>query len=312
MNTDTPTPETNALIATDQHHLEDDQFMPASTYWRMCDLARKLERERDQWQMNALLKLAVKQLACMWCGELVHAPTGYEPGTPLNEEQRAQAHQQHVATCPAHPIRDVERERDGLQRAYDTAIRQMNQAIAKAEWLRTDAIAKLERERDDALKQLAAGRELANRLAEVIQGVMIKERDLPVTSCRGFLDFDQAILALTAWKSDEGRAISPGVRQFSTTHNTMKNKAAQQLGRLGGKVTSKAKSAAVRENGKKGGRPPKTATAMLIRNARGGWSLCWWKGDVIPSKTFITQEQAREFAVSKNWGVKRLPECDEV
>lgn len=118
--------------------------------------------------------------------------------------------------------------------------------------------------------------------------------------------------ALTAWKSDEGRAISPGVRQFSTTHNTMKNKAAQQLGRLGGKVTSKAKSAAVRENGKKGGRPPKTATAMLIRNARGGWSLCWWKGDVIPSKTFITQEQAREFAVSKNWGVKRLPECDEV
>lgn len=43
--TDTPTPETNALIATDQHHLEDDQFMPASTYWRMCDFARKLERE---------------------------------------------------------------------------------------------------------------------------------------------------------------------------------------------------------------------------------------------------------------------------
>jgi hypothetical protein len=36
----------------------------------------------------------------------------------------------------------------------------------------------------------------------------------------------------------------------------MKNKAAQQLGRLGGKVTSEAKAAAVRENGKKGGRPP--------------------------------------------------------
>jgi hypothetical protein len=90
----------------------------------------------------------------------------------------------------------------------------------------------------------------------------------------------------------------------------MKNKAAQQLGRLGGKVTSEAKAAAVRENGKKGGRPPKPATAMLIRNAEGGWSLCRWKGDVIPSKNFDTQAQAREFAVTKNWGVKRLPECD--
>ncbi len=90
----------------------------------------------------------------------------------------------------------------------------------------------------------------------------------------------------------------------------MKNKAAQQLGRLGGKVTSEAKAAAVRENGKLGGRPAKPATAMLIRNAEGGWSLCRWKGDVIPSKTFDTQSQAREFAASMNWGVKRLPECD--
>ena len=96
--------------------------------------------------------------------------------------------------------RKLERERDELQRAYDTAIRQMNQAIAKAEWLRTDAIAKLERERDEAREQLDAERALADRLAEVIQCVMIEERDLPATSCRGFIDFDQAILALTAWK----------------------------------------------------------------------------------------------------------------
>jgi hypothetical protein len=90
----------------------------------------------------------------------------------------------------------------------------------------------------------------------------------------------------------------------------MKHKAVQQLGRLGGKVTSEAKAVAVRENGKKGGRPPKSATAMLIRNAEGGWSFCRWKGDIIPSEGFATQAQAREFAVSKNWGVKRLPECD--
>lgn len=42
------TPETNALIATDQHHLEDDNFFPATVYWRMCDLSRRLERERDE------------------------------------------------------------------------------------------------------------------------------------------------------------------------------------------------------------------------------------------------------------------------
>ena len=58
----------------------------------------------------------------------------------------------------------------------------------------------LERKRDELQEQLAAERALANRLAEVIQCVMIEERDLPVTSCRGFIDFDQAILALAAWK----------------------------------------------------------------------------------------------------------------
>jgi general stress protein YciG len=36
-----------------------------------------------------------------------------------------------------------------------------------------------------------------------------------------------------------------------------KNKAAQELGRLGGLSTSAAKKRAVRENGKKGGRPRK-------------------------------------------------------
>lgn len=35
----------------------------------------------------------------------------------------------------------------------------------------------------------------------------------------------------------------------------MKNQAAQQLGRLGGSVTSEAKTEASRENGKLGGRP---------------------------------------------------------
>jgi len=39
---------------------------------------------------------------------------------------------------------------------------------------------------------------------------------------------------------------------------TKKNPAAVALGRLGGRVRSEAKTKAVRENGKKGGRPPKS------------------------------------------------------
>ena len=68
------------------------------------DLCRRLERERDEWKLRALMKIAVKQLSCMWCGEIVHAPTGYEPGTPLSEDQRGQAYREHVATCPKHPV----------------------------------------------------------------------------------------------------------------------------------------------------------------------------------------------------------------
>jgi uncharacterized protein YifN (PemK superfamily) len=46
MNTDTP--DTDAMVSADQHHLEDDNFFSASVYWRMCDLARRIERERDE------------------------------------------------------------------------------------------------------------------------------------------------------------------------------------------------------------------------------------------------------------------------
>ncbi len=46
----------------------------------------------------------------------------------------------------------------------------------------------------------------------------------------------------------------------------MKNKAAQELGRLGGKATTEAKTATARENGKKGGRP--AHEWLVIRDGR--------------------------------------------
>lgn len=49
----------------------------------------------------------------------------------------------------------------------------------------------------------------------------------------------------------------------------MKNPAAQSLGRLGGLAKSVAKAAAVRENGKLGGRPKKPKRIARRRNAAG-------------------------------------------
>ena len=48
------TPETDAMLAADLHHLEDDESCPASAYWRMVELTRTLERERDEWRKKAV------------------------------------------------------------------------------------------------------------------------------------------------------------------------------------------------------------------------------------------------------------------
>lgn len=94
----------------------------------------------------------------------------------------------------------------------------------------------------------------------------------------------------------------------------MKNKAAQQLGRLGGKATSEAKTAAARKNAKKGGRPPGlgvgTRPIVMLHRADGTWWLARWKHGIIGAKDFPTARAARDYAASVNWGVKRLPECD--
>ena len=163
METMTDTPETDQAeresIAAYIESYGPDAVFPCDGY----DHARKLERERDEWQINALLKLAVKQLACMWCGELVHAPTGYEPGTPLNAEQRAQAYQQHVATCPAHPIRDVEREREEWKAKYIQQNKDLGCEMMDPSGTIWDYAKKLQAKRDELLAAIRNLRDVKGR-----------------------------------------------------------------------------------------------------------------------------------------------------
>ena len=47
------TPETDAMMETDAHRIE-EYSAPLTAYLRMCDLARTLERERDEWRKKAV------------------------------------------------------------------------------------------------------------------------------------------------------------------------------------------------------------------------------------------------------------------
>lgn len=47
------TPETDAMIQTDAHRIE-EYSAPRTAYIRMCELARTLERERDEWRKKAV------------------------------------------------------------------------------------------------------------------------------------------------------------------------------------------------------------------------------------------------------------------
>ena len=53
----------------------------------------------------------------------------------------------------------------------------------------------------------------------------------------------------------------------------MTNRAAQQLGRLGGLARSEAKASAARENGKLGGRPKKKLDRSKLKTAQKHFSL---------------------------------------
>jgi len=72
------TPETDAMVAADLHHLEDDETCPASTYWRMTGLTRTLERERDEWRKKAVelhAKYAIHHAEAEKLTEVIRAAT---------------------------------------------------------------------------------------------------------------------------------------------------------------------------------------------------------------------------------------------
>jgi len=47
------TPETDAMMETDAHRIE-EYSAPLTAYRRICELARTLERERDEWRKKAV------------------------------------------------------------------------------------------------------------------------------------------------------------------------------------------------------------------------------------------------------------------
>jgi hypothetical protein len=59
MNT---TLETDALIAADLHHLEDDHTCPASAYWRIANMCRDMERRSNEDRELAQDALATLRL----------------------------------------------------------------------------------------------------------------------------------------------------------------------------------------------------------------------------------------------------------
>lgn len=104
----------------------------------------------------------------------------------------------------------------------------------------------------------------------------------------------------------------------------MKNKAAQQLGRLGGSVSTEVKAAAARENGSKGGRPRKdevlartygnaakgagpTSCCELVRNTRGKYLLSV-DGRVTDARDELSLETAQEWYDKAAYQIGSRPE----
>jgi hypothetical protein len=61
-------------------------------------------------------------------------------------------------------------------------------------------------------------------------------------------------------------------KRLGFVHVMQKNKHAQHLGKLGGRVKSPTKSAAARANGKKGGRPRNLTESEMRKISNAAWN----------------------------------------
>jgi hypothetical protein len=64
--------------------------------------------ERDAARLELLGMIAREHLTCGWCGEMMQAPKSFTP--PITTEKLKQTVRLHLLDCPAHPIRETERE----------------------------------------------------------------------------------------------------------------------------------------------------------------------------------------------------------
>jgi hypothetical protein len=51
-------------------------------------------------------------------------------------------------------------------------------------------------------------------------------------------------------------------------------------------------------------------TVILFRNEEGTWTLARYKGDIVPSSEFKSATEAKAYAKSKGWNVRRATNCD--
>jgi hypothetical protein len=85
-----------------------------TTHHYACDCHEKefaqIRAERDEARLQILALFARQHLTCGWCNEMMQAPPGFTP--PMTTEMMTQTERRHLAVCPKHPIREVEKERD--------------------------------------------------------------------------------------------------------------------------------------------------------------------------------------------------------
>jgi len=78
-----------------------------------------------------------------------------------------------------------------------------------------------------------------------------------------------------------------------------------------GSIKTEKKSAASRENGKKGGRPSNHSHIALLHTVEGEWVLSAYKGGPLPpTPDFATATAAKSYAAKNRWGVKRCVNAD--